>query len=179
MKYDLYANYMILSVCHPVPIHLTVPYSQFYHRAEAACIVKFSFSSPVFVLKPENNYLLMECKTHSNIFGVLLGLLMVRLYYLMNSFMISFFFLWLFDPFRGHFLPFSFPQSLLSLAISCGHFLPFSFPQSLLSLAISCHFFILSSLVPSYRLASHLFLSFPVGLLLPRPSSRICFGIPL
>ena len=151
---------MILSVCHPVPIHLTVPYSQFYHRAEAACIVKFSFSSPVFVLKPENNYLLMECKTHSNIFGVLLGLLMVRLYYLMNSFMISFFFLWLFDPFRGHFLPFSFPQSLLSLAISC-------------------HFFILSSLVPSYRLASHLFLSFPVGLLLPRPSSRICFGIPL
>jgi len=45
----------------------------------------------VLVLRSEKDYLLLECRTHINIFGVLLGLFMVCLYYWMNSFVISFF----------------------------------------------------------------------------------------
>jgi len=68
----------------------------------------------------------------------------------------------------------------VALQPSLWPFPPVFLPQSLVSLAIACQFFILSSLVPSFRsLPSHLFLNFPVVLLPPRPSSRICFGIPL
>ena len=64
-------------------------------------------SHSISTLQSEKDYFLMECTTHSNIFGVLLGLFMICLYYWMNSFMISFF-LWLFSPVCGHFLLYSF-----------------------------------------------------------------------
>ena len=69
---------------------------------------------------------------------------------------------------------------LVALQPISGPFPPVFLPQSLLRLAIACQFFILSSLVPSlHSLPSHLFLSFLVGLLPPRPPSRVCFGIPV